>query len=109
MIRTVPDAPEPRRQVEVHNEHGDFIARVDLAWPDLGAFVELDGQQHIGQPVYDAVRETAVVGATGWLCGRFTWHQVAHLPTTTRRGVAALLTQARRRRLPNPELDQRCG
>ena len=70
----VPDLPEPVRQVPVGH------ARVDLAWPELGLFVELDGQQPPGQPLYDATRETAVVAATGWLCGRFTWTEVVRLP-----------------------------
>ena len=48
-------------------------------------------------PVYDARRETAVVAATGWLCGRFTWHEVRHLPTITTRRLGAIAEQARRR------------
>jgi hypothetical protein len=66
LARTVVGVPEPSRQVPVG------WARVDLAWPDLGLFVELDGEQHRDQPRYDARRETSVVAATGWLCGRFT-------------------------------------
>ncbi|HVT76795.1 MAG TPA: hypothetical protein VHD87_07175 [Acidimicrobiales bacterium] len=42
--------PEPQRQVVVTTRHGSFVARVDLAWPELGVFVELDGQHHRGQP-----------------------------------------------------------
>ncbi len=87
----VPDLPEPVRQVPVGH------ARVDLAWPDLGLFVELDGQRHRDQPIYDSTRETAVVAATGWLCGRFTWTEVVRLPSTTARRLAALADQARRR------------
>ncbi len=75
------------------------MARLDLAWCDPGAFLELDGQQHKDQPVYDAHRETAVVATTGWLPGRFTWHEVVHLRRTTGRRLAALLDQARRRPL----------
>jgi hypothetical protein len=45
-------------------------------------------------------RETAVVAATGWLCGRFTWHEVVRIPVTTTRRLAALLAQAHRRPLP---------
>jgi very-short-patch-repair endonuclease len=91
LARTVPGLSEPVRQLEVE------WARVDLAWPRLGLFVELDGQQHKDQPLYDARRETAVVAATGWLCGRFTWHEVVRLPTSTARRLAALADQARRR------------
>ena len=98
LIRTVPDLPEPVRQLRIEAAH----ARLDLAWPQLGLFVELDGQHHKDQPVYDARRETAVVAATGWLCGRFTWTEVVHTPHSTARRVAALAEQARRRPLPQP-------
>jgi hypothetical protein len=97
--RRVAGLPEPVRQLEILDPHGNFVAFVDLAWPDLGLFIELDGQQHLGQPVYDARRETAVVAATGWLVGRFTWREVVELPTTTARRLAALVHQARRRPL----------
>ena len=91
-----PVVPDPVRQLWIEAAH----ARVDLAWPDLGLFVELDGQHHLGQPVYDARRETAVVAATGWLCGRFTWTEVVRLPTTTARRLVAVAEQARRRPQP---------
>jgi very-short-patch-repair endonuclease len=97
LVRRVPTLPEPRRQLEIFDEHGRFVARVDLAWPDLGLFIELDGQHHRGQPLYDARRETAIVAATGWLCGRFTWTEVTRHPTATARRLIALAEQARRR------------
>jgi hypothetical protein len=100
LARTIPGLPPPVRQYRVYDEHGQFVARVDLCWPELGLFVELDGQQHKDQPVYDARRETAVVAATGWLCGRFTWREVVHLPIVTARRLAAVAEQARRRPLP---------
>ncbi len=96
LIRTVPGLPAPVRQLVVGS------ARVDLAWPDLGLFVELDGQQHADQPVYDARRETAVVAATGWLCGRFTWTEVVRLPVSTGRRLGELAEQARRRPVAVP-------
>lgn len=95
LIRTVPGLPEPVRQLWIDAAG----ARLDLAWPNLGLFIELDGQHHKDQPVYDARRETAVVAATGWLCGRFTWTEVVHLPTSTARRLAGLADQARRRPL----------
>jgi very-short-patch-repair endonuclease len=99
LARSVAGLAPPSRQVRVSNEYGEFVARVDLAWPELGLFVELDGQHHRGQPVYDARRETAIVAATGWLCGRFTWHEVAHLKRVTVRRLASLAEQGRRRPL----------
>jgi hypothetical protein len=96
LARTVPRLADPVRQLVVERE-GMFVARVDLAWPDLGLFVELDGQHHKGQPVYDARRETAVVAATGWICARFTWHEMAVIPNTTRRRLADVVAQCHRR------------
>jgi hypothetical protein len=98
LIRTVPALPEPVRQLWIEAAG----ARLDLAWPQLGLFIELDGQHHKDQPVYDARRETAVVAATGWLCGRFTWTEVVHLPNATARRLAGLAEQARRRPLGPP-------
>jgi hypothetical protein len=96
LVRELDCLPEPTRQHEVVDAHGAFVARLDLSWPELGLFVELDGQHHAGQPLYDARRETAVVAATGWLPGRFTWREVVHLPHSTSRRLVALAAQARR-------------
>ncbi len=95
--RRVDGSTEPCRQVEVRNAYGDFVAFVDFAWPELGIFIELDGQHHEGQPVYDARRETAVVAATGWLVGRFTWDEIVRHPVATARRLAELLERARLR------------
>ena len=96
LARTVPGLGDPVRQYVVERA-GSFVARVDLAWPDLGLFIELDGQQHKNQPVHDARRETAVVAATGWLCARFTWHEVVVIPRTTARRLAQIADQCRQR------------
>jgi very-short-patch-repair endonuclease len=102
LVRTA-GLPDPSRQVEVRDPQERLVARVDLAWPGLGVFVELDGEHHRFQPVYDASRETAVVAATGWLCGRFTWTEVVRSPNATGRRVAGILAQARRRPFPAPK------
>ncbi len=99
LARGVDGLPDPTRQHEVVDQYGSFVARVDLCWPELGLFLELDGQHHEEQPVYDARRETAVVAATGWLPGRFTWREVVCVPRTTSRRLVALAAQARRRPL----------
>lgn len=82
--------PDPVRQFVVTTRDGVFIARVDLCWPDLGIFLELDGQGHKDQPAYDAHRQTSVVTATGWLVGRYTWREVVHTPRSTARRLVAL-------------------
>jgi hypothetical protein len=94
LLRKDPSIPTPQRQVEVLSRHGSFIAYADLAWPDLGVFVELDGQQHDLQRVYDARRETSIVATKGWLPGRFTWYEVTRIPQPTLRRVRELLQSA---------------
>ncbi len=103
LARTVPGLPDPVRQLEVGH------ARLDLAWPGLGLFIELDGQHHKDQPVYDAMRETAVVAATGWLPGRFTWTELTRLKRTTQRRLAALADQARDRPQRGDDADDHHG
>ncbi|MEY2398957.1 MAG: hypothetical protein QOJ00_2131 [Actinomycetota bacterium] len=97
IIRTIPGLPPPVRQYRVVNRHGSFVARVDLCWPELGLFIELDGMQQAGQPVYDAARQTAVTAASGWLCGRYTWRQVTATPKSVARELTDLVEQCRRR------------
>ena len=85
---------EPVRQHVVTWPDGTFVARVDLCWPHRRIFLELDGRGHEGQPHYDAARQTAVVAATGWLPGRFTWRQMVHTPRWSARRLDALGAQA---------------
>jgi hypothetical protein len=87
-------APSPTRQVRGYNDDGGFEGRVDLCWPELGVFCELDGQHHKGQPVYDANRQTRIAAATGWLCGRFTWVEVRYNPIPTGKRLLQLLSRA---------------
>ena len=97
--------PDPIRQFAVYDRHGEFVARVDLAWPEIGLFLELDGRDHDKQRDYDTTRETRVVAATGWLCGRFRWRHVRHLPKSTGRRIVEIFDQAalRTRRLPSTD------
>lgn len=97
LARNVFGLGEPVRQLELFSPDGALVARVDLAWPELGLFVELDGEHHLNQPRYDSRRETAIVALTGWLCGRFTWTEVTRLRVTTSRRLADLARQARLR------------
>jgi hypothetical protein len=99
LIRPLIDVPEPERQVVVNDEHDEFVARVDLAWPTIGAFNELDGMQHKDQPVHDARRESAVVAATGGRVGRVSWQEVRFSPVATGRRLVKIIDQARRRPL----------
>lgn len=76
--------PKPDLQVEIFDERGVFVARVDFAWPEHGVFLEFDGREKYlkyrrkGESVQDAVlrekrREELVCAITGWRCIRITW------------------------------------
>jgi hypothetical protein len=90
LARDVPGLGPPTRQLNIYDRYEIFVARVDLCWPELGLFIELDGQQHKGQPVYDAIRQTRVTEVMGWRCGRYTWTEVVHFRAVTTRRVAEL-------------------
>ncbi|MEO5853111.1 MAG: hypothetical protein ABIQ15_11410 [Nocardioides sp.] len=76
--------PAPQPQWEVRDHAGLIVARLDLAWPELGAWVEFDGRQKYtrylrkGESITDAVlrekqREDMIRELTGWRCLRITW------------------------------------
>jgi hypothetical protein len=76
--------PAPVPQYEIRDERGGLVARVDFAWPELGVFVEFDGNIKYqallrpGESASDVVirekrREERIVELTGWRCIRVTW------------------------------------
>ena len=83
--------PTPVRQYRVINADGRSRF-VDLCWPDLGVFLELDGQGHKDQPVYDAQRQNEITRLTGWRCVRLTWDQVVTNPAASARELLGILT-----------------
>ncbi|QZY27680.1 hypothetical protein [Nocardioides coralli] len=81
--------PTPIPNYPIRNRRGRVVARVDLAWPELGVFVELDGKvkyethRRPGESVTDAVvrekrRESMIVELTGWRCIRLVWADLRH-------------------------------
>lgn len=36
--------PEPLQQVDIFDEHGQWVAKVDFFWPKLGIIIEFDGE-----------------------------------------------------------------
>ena len=61
--------PEPTRQYVIRDESGAFVARVDLAYPELRIAIEYDSyQEHVGkqQLVRDSRRRNAIT-ALGWI------------------------------------------
>jgi hypothetical protein len=80
--------PMPVPQYVVRDRPGREVARVDFAWPDLGAFLEFDGRIKYeallrpGERASDVVlrerdRERLICEMTGWVCVRVTWAELA--------------------------------
>lgn len=76
--------PRPEPQVEIRDEHGELVARLDFAWPDFGVFLEFDGRvkyerfRREGETLEEFLmrekrREEEVSQLTGWTCIRISW------------------------------------
>lgn len=94
--------PEPIPQYEIFDGRGRLLARVDFAWPALGAFLEFDGKvkylrhRRPGESVTDTVlrekrREELICGVTGWRCIRIVWADLYRPERTVARIRATLL------------------
>ena len=95
--------PKPEPQVEVFDERGTSVARVDFAWPELGVFVEFDGkvkyERHRREDetldeflMREKAREVLICQLTGWTCVRITWADFARpelIATRIRKVMAA--------------------
>jgi len=88
--------PAPQPQWEIRDSTGLVVARLDFAWPELGAWLEFDGRQKYtrylreGESVSDAVfrekhREDLIRELTGWRCLRVTWADLADQERLARR------------------------
>jgi len=93
--------PRPELQVEIRDQRGNLVARVDFAWPEFGVFLEFDGKvkylrhRRPNESVTDAVlrekrREELVCGITGWRGIRVVWDDLAHEQRTLARIDATL-------------------
>ena len=58
--------PRPEAQWVVDTRHGEFVARVDLAYPELKIAIEYDGAWHWKQRREDE-RRWARLRAEGWV------------------------------------------
>lgn len=80
--------PKPVPQYDVHDSDGRFVGRVDFAFPEHGAWIEVDGKAKYGElrrpdddPVdvvfREKVRQDEIAEVTGWRCMRITWADLA--------------------------------
>lgn len=74
---------EARQQVEIHDDHGRFVARVDFLLPELGVVVEFDGRiKYAGADGREALvrekRREDALRALGYRVVRLTWADLHH-------------------------------
>lgn len=82
--------PRPQSQLELFDAEGEFIARVDLCYPDHRLVIEFDGGAHREQLVADNRRQNRII-AEGYRVLRFTGADVLGHPDHVIRQVAAAL------------------
>ena len=96
--------PAPIPNYPIHDHNGVEIARVDLAWPQLGVFLEFDGKEKYlkyrreNESVVDCVlrekrRESRICELTGWRCIRIVWADL-YKPVETAARIRALFRDA---------------
>ncbi|WP_254355366.1 endonuclease domain-containing protein, partial [Mycobacteroides abscessus] len=89
--------PAPQTQLVVRNRFGDFVARLDMGWPDHKVGIEFDGAQHwtsAQQRTRDIDRATELVDE-GWRIIRVSSDMVRHRSGTILARVAEAFVAAR--------------
>ena len=71
--------PRPEVQTKLHDQHGQFIGRVDLYYPTARLVIEFDGSNHRDRLVADLRRQNQLINA-GFTVLRFTSADVLGQP-----------------------------
>lgn len=93
--------PAPIPNYPIRDASGREVARVDLAWPQFGLFLEFDGKIKYaallkeGESVKDVIlreqrREEMICGLTGWRCIRVVWADL-YRPAETAARIRSML------------------
>jgi hypothetical protein len=96
--------PAPIPNYPVYDENGVEVARVDLAWPELGLFLEFDGkvkyekllrpgERASGVVFREKQREDMICRLTGWRCIRIVWADLS-TPELTASRIRAMFRPA---------------
>ena len=96
--------PPPEVNYPILDENGREVARVDLAWPEYGLFLEFDGKAKYerllneGESSSDVVfrekqREDMIRRLTGWRCIRIVWADL-YSPERTAARIRAMFRPA---------------
>jgi very-short-patch-repair endonuclease len=92
--------PKPQTQIRVHDQYGQFVARIDMGYEELRVGVEYDGPQHWTSPeqrARDIERQCALVDL-GWVIIRVTSELLRYRMATFIARVTAAMEAAGWRR-----------
>jgi hypothetical protein len=92
------DLPVPICQFEVF-VGGQFVGRVDFAYPEYRVLIEVDGYEHhssLDAFQGDRVRQNDLVEA-GWIVLRFTWEDLVHRPAEVAARILRVLATVKAR------------
>jgi predicted transcriptional regulator of viral defense system len=94
LLRTA-GVPMPALQHVVRDLHGDFVARVDMAWPDARIIAEVDGYSSHSEPrAFETDRSRGnVLLLMGWKVLRFTPKEVRRHPEDVAAAMCAALAR----------------
>jgi very-short-patch-repair endonuclease len=87
--------PPAERQFDIQDHEGNFVARVDFAYPDLKVAIECDGRKHhfgLGDWEHDVERRSKLA-ALGWLVIHVSWHMLVHEPDEVERLIRGAIGQ----------------
>ena len=86
--------PRPELQYNVYDELGEFVARLDMAYPRLKLAIEYDGRGHLTawQQQADA-RRLNRLDACGWSVRRFTAPDILRTPDATAAQIREALSR----------------
>ena len=70
------------RQFDIEDQVGNFVARVDFAYPDLKIAIECDSKKHhFGRGDWERdVERRSRLAALGWLVIHVSWDMLVHRP-----------------------------
>lgn len=99
--------PRPVPQMEIFDEHGVLVGRLDFAWPEQRVWLEFDGKLEYqkmlreGESPTDVVirekkRQELIEQITGWRCIRITWDDLRHPERLAAKIRAAFAEMSRR-------------
>jgi hypothetical protein len=93
--------PPPELQLNVFGALGDWLARPDFCWEELGVLGEFDGRvkylgtrEEVARAVMQEKRREARLREMGWVVVRWEWADLGDLPALRRR-VESAFGQAR--------------